>query len=155
VSDQGRLATEHPDIVSQPGINKSKRAVQLAPEVMFTQDDVRAVQLAKAAIRTAVELLLDEAGLQANDIERFIIAGSFGAYIDVNSGIAIGLFPPLPQERFLQVGNAAGVGIRRMLASTRARSRAAELADTCRYMELSSRSDFQKIFLQHIGFKKN
>jgi uncharacterized 2Fe-2S/4Fe-4S cluster protein (DUF4445 family) len=155
VSDQGRLATEHPDIVHQPGINKNKRAVQLAPEVLFTQDDVRAVQLAKAAIRTAVELLLDEAGLQANDIERFIIAGSFGAYIDVNSGIAIGLFPPLPQERFLQVGNAAGVGIRRMLASTQARSRAAELANTCRYMELSSRSDFQKIFLQHIGFIKN
>jgi uncharacterized 2Fe-2S/4Fe-4S cluster protein (DUF4445 family) len=39
-----------------------------------------------------------------------------------------------------------------MLASTRARTRAAELADTCRYMELSSRSDFQKIFLQYIGF---
>ena len=154
VSDQGRLATEHPDIVLQPGKNSSKRAVQLAPDVLFSQDDVRAVQLAKAAIRTAVELLLDEAGLQANDIERFIIAGSFGAYIDVNSGVAIGLFPPLPKERFLQVGNAAGVGIRRMLASSRARTRAAELADTCRYMELSSRSDFQKIFLQHIGFQK-
>jgi uncharacterized 2Fe-2S/4Fe-4S cluster protein (DUF4445 family) len=152
VSDQGRLAAAHPDIVHQSGLHTGKRAVQLAPEVLFTQDDVRAVQLAKAAIRTSVELLLNEAGLQANDIERFIIAGSFGAYIDVHSGIAIGLFPPLPKERFLQVGNAAGVGIRRMLASTRARTRAAELADTCRYMELSSRSDFQKIFLQYIGF---
>ncbi len=148
VSDQGRLAREHPDILALG----NKRAVRLAPEVLFTQDDVRAVQLAKAAIRTATELLLDEAGVAADDIERFVIAGSFGAYIDVASGVAIGLFPDLPRERFVQVGNAAGVGIRRMLASRRARTRGAELAAACRYLELSTRGDFQKTFLHHIGF---
>ena len=122
---------------------------------MFTQGDVRAVQLAKAAIRTATELLLDEAGLKDQSIERFIIAGAFGAYVDIDSGIRIGLFPRLPRERFLQVGNAAGIGIRRMLASTSARERASSLAESCRYMELSSRSDFQKRFLHHIGFPKS
>lgn len=150
ISDAGRLATEHVDIVPHRG----KRAVQLAQDVLFSQDDVRAVQLAKAAIRTATELLLDEAGLTDEAIERFVIAGSFGAYIDVESGVAIGLFPDLPRERFRQVGNAAGVGIRRMLASTEARQQAKQLAEQCRYMELSSRSDFQKIFLKHIGFQK-
>jgi len=149
VSDAGRLAAEHADIVPHRG----KRAVQLAHDVLFTQDDIRAVQLAKAAIRTATELLLDEAGLTDAAIERFVIAGSFGAYIDVESGISIGLFPDLPRERFRQVGNAAGVGIRRMLASVEARARAKELAATCRYIELSSRSDFQKVFLKHIGFQ--
>lgn len=152
ISDQGRLAAAHPDIVPQPG--GGKRAVQLAPDVLFTQDDVRAVQLAKAAIRTAVDLLLDEADVAEAEIERFIIAGSFGAYIDIESGIGIGLFPDLPRERFLQVGNAAGVGVRRVLASGQARQRARQLADACRYMELSSRGDFQKVFLHHIGFKK-
>jgi len=151
INDQGRLAASHPDIVAHRG----KRAVQLAPEVWLTQDDVRAVQLAKAAIRTAVDLLLDQAGVGEGEIESFIIAGSFGAYIDVASGIAIGLFPDLPRERFLQVGNAAGAGVRRMLASHAARRRAKELADTCQYIELSSRGDFQKIFLHHIGFKKH
>lgn len=154
VSDAGRLAKEHADIVPLSGKSSGKRAVQLAPDVLFSQDDVRAVQLAKAAIRTATELLLDEAGLTDMAIERFVIAGSFGAYIDVESGIAIGLFPDLPRERFRQVGNAAGVGIRRMLASTDARARAKQLAEACRYMELSSRGDFQKIFLKHIGFQK-
>jgi uncharacterized 2Fe-2S/4Fe-4S cluster protein (DUF4445 family) len=154
ISDTGRLAAKHANIVPQPGKSGGKRAVQLAPEVLFTQDDVRAVQLAKAAIRTATELLLDEAGLPEAAIERFIIAGSFGAYIDVDSGVAIGLFPDLPRERFHQVGNAAGVGIRRMLASTSARTRAKVLAEECRYMELSSRSDFQRVFLHHIGFQK-
>lgn len=150
ISDQGRLASDHGDIVREKG----KRAVRLAKGVVFTQDDVRAVQLAKAAIRTATELLLDEAGLDDGAIERFIIAGAFGAYIDIDSGIGIGLFPNLPRERFAQVGNAAGVGIRRMTASTAARARAKTLAAACRYMELSSRSDFQKRFLHHIGFPK-
>ena len=150
INDQGRLAAAHPDIVAYRG----KRALQLAPEVLFTQDDVRAVQLAKAAIRTAVDLLLDQAGVGEGEIESVIIAGSFGAYIDLASGIAIGLFPDLPRERYLQVGNAAGAGVRRMLASQMARGRAKELADTCEYIELSSRSDFQKVFLHHIGFKK-
>jgi uncharacterized 2Fe-2S/4Fe-4S cluster protein (DUF4445 family) len=148
VNDQGRLAPAHEDIVK----DGKKRAVRLAEGVHFTQDDVRAVQLAKAAIRTATELLLDEAGLQEGAIERFIIAGAFGTYIDIESGVRIGLFPDLPRERFQQVGNAAGVGIRQMLASTTARARAKSLAESCRYMELSSRSDFQKRFLHHIGF---
>jgi uncharacterized 2Fe-2S/4Fe-4S cluster protein (DUF4445 family) len=148
ISDQGRLAATHEDIVKEG----KKRAVRLAEGVHFTQDDVRAVQLAKAAIRTATELLLDEAGLQEGAIERFIIAGAFGAYIDIESGIRIGLFPELPRDRFQQVGNAAGVGVRRMLASTEARARAKSLAASCRYLELSSRGDFQKRFLHHIGF---
>jgi uncharacterized 2Fe-2S/4Fe-4S cluster protein (DUF4445 family) len=148
VNDQGRLTTAHEDMVKEG----KKRAVQLAEGVLFTQQDVRAVQLAKAAIRTATELLLDEAGLEEGAIERFIIAGAFGTYIDIESGIRIGLFPDLPRERFRQVGNAAGIGIRQMLASTRARTRAKQLAASCRYMELSSRSDFQKRFLHHIGF---
>ena len=75
-----------------------------------------------------------------------------GAYIDVGSGVATGLFPDLPRERFEQVGNAAGVGVRRMLASRAARARAAELARACRYVELSSRSDFQRRFLHQISF---
>ncbi|RTL52426.1 MAG: DUF4445 domain-containing protein [Rhodocyclaceae bacterium] len=150
INDQGRLAKDHPDIDSVKG----KRVVRLAEDVYFSQDDVRAVQLAKAAIRTATDLLLDEAGVTEAELERFIIAGSFGAYIDVASGIETGLFPHLPRERFLQVGNAAGVGVRQMLASTQARDRARELASICQYMELSSRGDFQKVFLHHIGFQK-
>jgi len=151
INDSGRLAPAHPDIVTVNG----KKAVQLAEDVHFSQDDVRAVQLAKAAIRTATELLLDEAGLTADDLDQFIIAGAFGAYIDVASAITIGLLPELPRQRFAQIGNAAGLGVRQMLASATVRRRADELARSARYVELSSRQDFQKVFLQHIGFKKN
>lgn len=150
INAQGCLAKDHPDIDTVKG----KRMVRLAEDVYLSQEDVRAVQLAKAAIRTATDLLLDEAGVTKTELECFIIAGSFGAYIDVKSGIETGLFPSLPREIFLQVGNAAGVGVRQMLASTQARDRARELASACRYIELSSRKDFQKVFLEHIGFNK-
>ena len=103
----------HPDIAEVDG----KRVAVLAPGVTFTQHDVRAVQLAKAAIRTGIELLLRDRGLAEADIERVVIAGAFGAYIDVASAIAIGLLPALPLDRFSQVGNAAGVGVRQLLAS--------------------------------------
>jgi uncharacterized 2Fe-2S/4Fe-4S cluster protein (DUF4445 family) len=122
------------------------------PAVRYTQHDVRAVQLAKSAIRTGVKMLAAEAGMDELAIDRFVIAGAFGAYISVASAVAIGLLPPLPRERFEQVGNAAGLGVQQMLASRERRARAAEIARQCRYVELSSRSDFQKTFLQHIGF---
>lgn len=148
VDARGRIAERHPAVVRHLG----KRAAQLAPGVLLTQDDVRAVQLAKAAIRTAVDLLLDEAGLAEEHIERFIVAGAFGAYIHIESGVELGLFPDLPARRFAQIGNAAGVGVRMLLASRAARARAGEIAASSRYIELSSRSDFQKRFLNNIGF---
>ena len=148
VDARGRIAATDANVVQHLG----KRAVRLAPGVWFTQDDVRAVQLAKAAIRTALDLLLAEAGLSAGSIGCCVIAGAFGAYIDVASSIEIGMLPDLPHGRYLQVGNAAGLGARMMLASCPARRRAAELAADCRYLELSTRSDFQKTFLNNIGF---
>lgn len=150
VDARGRIVAGHPAVREVGG----QRAAILAPGVAFSQHDIRAVQLAKAAIRTGVELLLHEVGLDEGDIERFIIAGAFGAYIDVRSGIAIGLFPDLPSERFAQVGNAAGLGIRRMVASRRARARARAIATRCRYVELSTRGEFQSRFMRNIGFNQ-
>jgi uncharacterized 2Fe-2S/4Fe-4S cluster protein (DUF4445 family) len=114
---------------------------------------VRAVQLAKAAIRTGIELLLRDLTLEEGDISTVVIAGAFGSYIDVGSAIAIGLLPDLPRLRFKQVGNAAGLGVRQMLASRQSRAQAGALARHCRYTELSTRSDFQKTFLHHISFR--
>ncbi len=148
LSARGRIAEGHEDVVEHEGV----RAARLAPGVHFSQHDVRAVQLAKAAIRAGTEMLLREQGIAEQQIERFIVAGAFGAYIDIGSGIDIGLFPNMHEDRFEQVGNAAGLGIRRLLASGNARRRAAEIAATCQYIELSTRSEFQQCFLQHIAF---
>ena len=129
-----------------------KRVAVLAPGVTFTQHDVRAVQLAKAAIRTGIELLLRDRGLAEDDIERVVIAGAFGAYIDVDSAIAIGLLPALPLDRFSQVGNAAGVGVRQLLASRktpRAGARTRPALPLCRTQHAWRISE---TFLHNIGF---
>jgi uncharacterized 2Fe-2S/4Fe-4S cluster protein (DUF4445 family) len=120
--------------------------------VHILQADVRAVQLAKAAIGAGVELLLELAGLVVQDVDRFVLAGAFGQYVDVASAMAIGLLPPLPRERYVQVGNAAGVGVARMLASTAERARATEIAARCRYVELGALPQFQNRFMKNIGF---
>ncbi len=150
LNDGGRIVGAHADITEVDG----ERVAVLAPGVTFTQHDVRAVQLAKAAIRTGVELLLRDRGLAEGDIGLVVIGGAFGAYIDLGSAITTGLLPALPLDRFKQVGNAAGVGVQQLLASHKARTKARELAQLCRYVELSTRGDFQKTFLHNIGFKQ-
>ncbi len=159
IDARGRIvAGRHAAIGDADGVrcitlaDEAEERRRLIPAVRFTQHDVRAVQLAKSAIRTGVKMLAAEAGMDELQIDRFIVAGAFGAYIGIEACIAIGLLPPLPRERFQQVGNAAGLGVQQMLASRERRARAAEIARQCRYVELSSRSDFQKTFLQHIGF---
>ncbi len=132
--------------------HEGHREIVLADEVIFTQDDVRSVQLAKAAIRSGIDLLLRATGIEESAIERVIIAGAFGAYIGLEGAIAIGLLPRLPLERFEQVGNAAGVGVRMALASLALRERARQLAERCHYLELGSLAGFQKTFLGRIGF---
>jgi len=144
----GRIGEGHADIVEIGG----RRAIQLAPEVHISQADIRAVQLAKAAIRTGIDLLLEQLALAPRDVDQFIVAGAFGSYIDIGSARAIGLFPPLAPERFARVGNAAGVGITWMLASRAERAAARELAARCSYVELSTRPEFQKRFMKSIGF---
>ncbi len=154
IDNRGRIAGTAP----ATGRRDAMRAITLAeetadiPAVRLSQYDVRAVQLAKSAIRTGVQLLCADAGIDESQIARLVVAGAFGAYIGIESCIAIGLLPDLPRERFAQVGNAAGLGVHQMLASRERRARAARLATECRYVELSARSDFQKVFLHHIGF---
>ena len=159
IEARGRIvAGRHACIAEVDGVRaitlaeETEERHRLIPAVRFSQHDVRAVQLAKSAIRTGVKLLCAEAGLDESQIHRFVIAGAFGAYIRVESARAIGLLPPLPLDRFQQVGNAAGLGVQQMLSSRERRARAAQIARQARYVELSTRSDFQKSFLQHIGF---
>lgn len=159
VDARGRIvAGRYPAIADVDGqrcitlAEETEERHRLIPAVRLSQPDVRAVQLAKSAIRTGVALLCAEAGIAESAIDRFVIAGAFGAYIRIESARAVGLVPPLPAERFCQVGNAAGLGVQQMLTSRERRERAAVLARQARYVELSTRSDFQKTFLHHIGF---
>jgi uncharacterized 2Fe-2S/4Fe-4S cluster protein (DUF4445 family) len=116
--------------------------------ITITQRDVRELQLAKAAIRTGIQLLLEASGCAEDDIRQVIIAGAFGTYIDVSSAVAIGMLPPLPLNRFRQVGNAAGTGAKLALISLRSRAQTEAIASKVSYIELASTPSFQQTFMQ-------
>jgi uncharacterized 2Fe-2S/4Fe-4S cluster protein (DUF4445 family) len=117
-------------------------------DITFTQKDVRELQLAKGAMRAGIDVLLKENGLAAEKIERVIIAGAFGTYIDVASAMAIGMLPQLPLDRFRQVGNAAGMGAKLALISRTQRAEAQDLASRVGYIELATVPEFTKAFTQ-------
>jgi uncharacterized 2Fe-2S/4Fe-4S cluster protein (DUF4445 family) len=115
-------------------------------EITISRADVSEIQLAKGAMRAGVRILLREAGLTEADLERFVVAGAFGTYIDVSSAMTIGMFPALPLDRFQQVGNAAGLGARMALLSTAQRAKAIEIARRAEYVELTNDTGFSTEF---------
>ncbi len=98
-------------------------------ELRITQNDVRAIQLAKAALQAGVRLLMDHAGLVSlEEIGSVRLAGAFGSHIDPLYALVLGLIPDCPPERVKAAGNAAGSGAVRALLSAAARAEIAEVA---------------------------
>jgi uncharacterized 2Fe-2S/4Fe-4S cluster protein (DUF4445 family) len=123
-----------------------------AHSVYLSQRDVRELQFAKAAIATGWQVLLDEAGLRAEDVQQVLLAGSFGSYLSPASAIALGLVPRLPVLRIVSAGNVAGEGAKMALLSVRERAAAQGLLEEVRYVELSDRADFNDAFVEQLQF---
>lgn len=158
IDAHGRMG-DHPRVHTTGGVREfvlvdDARADETAAEqvgprrIVFTQQDVRQVQLAKGAMRAGIELLLEKCGRKMEEIDAVIIAGAFGSYIDVASAIAIGMLPALPLERFRQVGNAAGMGAKLALISQVEREAARDLASRIAYLELATHPNFATAFAQ-------
>ena len=120
--------------------------------IYLSQRDVRELQYAKAAIATGWHILLEEAGLTAEDIQQVLLAGSFGSYLSPASAIRLGLVPNLPLLRVVSVGDVAGEGAKMALLSMRERAGAMALLEEVDYVELSDRGDFNDRFLEQLPF---
>jgi uncharacterized 2Fe-2S/4Fe-4S cluster protein (DUF4445 family) len=123
-------------------------------DIIVSRSDVNEIQLAKGAIRAGIETLLAEAGIEPGDIDRFIVAGAFGTYLDIESAVTVGMFPDLPRERFQQVGNAAGTGARQMLVSASRRAVADQIRSRIEYIELTVHPDFERRFTRALFFDR-
>jgi uncharacterized 2Fe-2S/4Fe-4S cluster protein (DUF4445 family) len=147
----GRMIEGHPRVRNVGGERKFILAPAREREegvgVGVTQKDVRQLQLAKAAIRTGIQVLLEASGRSGDEIEEVIIAGAFGSYIDVESALTVGMLPRLPPARFQQVGNAAGMGAQVALVSSAVRKQAEALASKIKYVELAGSPEFSRIFV--------
>jgi uncharacterized 2Fe-2S/4Fe-4S cluster protein (DUF4445 family) len=123
-------------------------------DITVTRSDVNEIQLAKAAIRAGLEILMLEAGIVAEEIDEFIVAGAFGTYIDIPNAIKIGMYPNVPVERFTQFGNAAGMGAVLALLSQQQRKIAQEFTKKDEYVELTTHPGFQKKFIEALYLRQ-
>ncbi len=122
-------------------------------DIVITQGDLRELQLAKGAIYAGLIILLKEAGIGEEDLDEVLLAGAFGNYVRKESALRIGLLPKLPLEKITAIGNAAGDGAKMALASISLRNRAVSMTGMVEHMELSTRPDFQEIFIGAMGFR--
>lgn len=123
----------------------------LTDDVYVSAADVRQLQLAKSAIRAGIETLLASRGESYADIAQVLIAGGFGAFMDVRSACALGLLPPALLERTRHVGNSAGAGASLTLDPEQ-RTLLQEITDKCDYLELSSSAMFMEKYIECMVF---
>lgn len=151
ISQRGQIDKEYVHAV-RLGEESCLRLYEADKDLVFTQKDVRAVQLAKGAIRAGIDLLLETAGLDYNQVDRIVVAGAFGNYVSIESAVTIGMFPDVPRERFEQVGNAAGIGAKLALVSSSSRDKACTLAKNNNYIVQAGNARFKAIFMHSINF---
>lgn len=121
-------------------------------DVVISQKDISQIQLAKGAIRAGLETLLAVTDTPAEKVAEVVVAGAFGAFLDINNAFRIGLLPQLPNARYSQVGNAALVGAKRAVLSTSERERAVTIAKRATHMELSTYPKFNRLFALGMQF---
>ncbi len=115
-------------------------------DIVICQDDVRAIQLAKAAMYAGAKIMMRTLGI--DKLDKIILAGAFGSYIDKKSAALLGLFPDCDQKNVYAVGNAAGDGARMTLLNTDKRREADRMARKVEYIELTLAEDFDRVFSQ-------
>jgi uncharacterized 2Fe-2S/4Fe-4S cluster protein (DUF4445 family) len=130
-------------------IVNSKNSRSKSP-IVLTQSDVRAVQLAKGALRTGIELLCRENRMKRP--AKILLAGAFGSYIHTADALQIGMFPDIPEKDIEVVGNAAGAGAILALLEDDCFNKAKEIANKTRVFDLAAHSDFQAVFIENLSF---
>ncbi len=144
----GSLAAATPRV--QPDGRTFKYVIRVDDELAITQRDVRQIQLAVAALRAGIDLLMEHAGI--SEVHDVRLAGAFGTHIDPVYALVLGLVPDCPVEGVRSVGNSAGAGAVRMLVSA---SQRAEISDTVREIEkieTAIEPRFQELFVDAMAF---
>lgn len=127
----------------------------IGTDITINQADVRALQLAKAALYAGAKLMMKKMGIER--LDKVILAGAFGSYIDKESALTLGMFPDCDINNVFAVGNAAGDGARMALLNLSKRQEADERARWVEFVEIAVEPEFQKEFMQamHIPHMKD
>ncbi|MHB1346764.1 MAG: ASKHA domain-containing protein [Candidatus Humimicrobiaceae bacterium] len=153
ILDCNQEKTQDTDSTVQKDIKDAENFLNLCDEsISINQKDVVEIQLAKGAMRTGIEILLENASLDFKDIDKVIIAGAFGSYIDPKNVINIGMFPNVELKKISQVGNAASIGAKMALISKTQRKIAEDIGEMDEYLELTVFPSFADHFASSVSF---
>jgi uncharacterized 2Fe-2S/4Fe-4S cluster protein (DUF4445 family) len=114
--------------------------------LQISQNDVRAIQLAKAALYAGIKLLMEHLGVE--QVDRIRLAGAFGAHIDVKYALVLGMIPDCDLSQVTSAGNAAGAGARIALLDNEARTQIELLVRRVEKIETALEARFQQHFVE-------
>ena len=126
-------------------INSGEDVIELTPGVKLTQQDIREFQLAKAALATGVQVLLNQLNLSYNDIEKVYIAGGFGNFLNVKNLIRCGLIE-CKEEKIIKFGNTALIGAKMFLF--KAEDYTKNILQKTKHINLEGDPSFQDIYIE-------
>jgi uncharacterized 2Fe-2S/4Fe-4S cluster protein (DUF4445 family) len=115
-------------------------------EIVFTESDIKTLIYSKGAVYAGFTTLLNEAGMDLSMIDRIIIAGGFGQYLDIDKAIGIGLLPDIERTRFTYTGNSSIAGAYMALLSSTYRQETAQISNAMTYIDFSSNSRYMDEF---------
>ena len=124
--------------------------VERTTPITITQNDVRQIQLAKAALYAGVKLLMDKVGVER--IDRIRLAGAFGSHINVKHAMVLGLIPDCALDQVSSAGNAAGTGARIALLNNKSRNTIELLVTNIEKIETAMEPKFQQYFVDAMAF---
>jgi uncharacterized 2Fe-2S/4Fe-4S cluster protein (DUF4445 family) len=122
----------------------------IGQDIVICQQDVRKIQLAKGAMYSGAKIMMQHMGV--TKLDKIILCGAFGSYIDRESAAIIGLFPDCALEDIYSVGNAAGDGARLALLNVDKRTEAQRIAKQVEHINLAVQPDFEQVFTQAMWF---
>lgn len=131
-----------------------KTASAIEKDIVFTEADMENLIRAKGAMFAGYQTLLESVGMDFKDLERVILAGNFGSYLDLEQAITIGLLPDIPRDRFFFAGNSSLIGAKAMAMSTGAMDEISRSAKMMTHFDLSGNPRFMEnyvsaLFLPH------
>jgi uncharacterized 2Fe-2S/4Fe-4S cluster protein (DUF4445 family) len=129
-----------------------KSETSLGKEITITQNDIRQIQMAKAAFFSGIRLILKTLNKGNLKIEQVFLAGAFGNYINTQNAKFIGMIPDIPNDKIYQIGNAAGIGAQYCLLNSELRDKAELLLKKIKYIEIAVKEEFQKEYAEAMYF---
>ncbi len=123
-------------------------------DISLNRQEIGEFQLAKAAMRAGIKILLEYAGLKMEEVDEILLAGTFGTYLRPESAASIGLWPEFPVSRVRPAGNAASLGARMLLLSRSARREVERLSSQVDHLNLADTPDFMKEYADAMSLGK-